>query len=124
MAQQATPGDGPKYERIADALRARIAAGEWEIGNPIPTIALLAAEYKAAGNTVERAIAELRKDGIVQSTQGSGIFVMRRDRVPSGEYVALTGRLDAMGAEVRQLRETVADLRAAVERMQATQPQS
>jgi GntR family transcriptional regulator len=110
MAQEATPGDGPKYERIAAALRARITAGEWEIGNPIPTIAQLAGEYRAAGNTVERAIAELRKEGLVQSTQGSGIYVMRRDRLPSGEFVELMKRLDGMAEEVRRLRERIESL--------------
>ncbi len=40
------PREAP-YLAVADALRARILAGEWEIGDRLPSRAQLAAEYAA-----------------------------------------------------------------------------
>lgn len=64
----------PKWEQIADVLRARIASGE------LPPSALvsevqLEAEFDVARGTVRKATAALREEGLLVTTPGMGSFV-------------------------------------------------
>ncbi|WP_371670038.1 GntR family transcriptional regulator [Streptomyces sp. NBC_00289] len=64
----------PKWEQIADVLRARIASGE------LPPRALvsevqLEAEFDVARGTVRKATAALREEGLLTTTPGMGSFV-------------------------------------------------
>jgi DNA-binding GntR family transcriptional regulator len=109
-----------KYQRIADDLRARISSGEYPPGSQLPTKAELMARYGVAVNTVERAVDELRKAGIVETLQGAGMFV--REPPADGhspEYLALMEHLTATDDLVRQLAERVDDLEKLVRRGQS-----
>src|SRR5215471_15097732 len=97
------PGQ-PKYQRIADDLRAKISSGEYPPGSQLPTKAELMARYQVAVNTVERAIAELRKAGLVETLQGAGMFVCEPPSFsPSPEYTALSERLTALSEQMGQI---------------------
>lgn len=65
----------PRYQQIKDNLRARIAAGEWDVGDAIPPEEALAAEFAVARMTVNRALRELTDAGVLRRAQGSGTFV-------------------------------------------------
>jgi DNA-binding GntR family transcriptional regulator len=102
-----------KYQRIADDLRARISSGEYPPGSQLPTKADLMARYQVAVNTVERAIDELRKAGLVETLQGAGMFVCEppeTDGRHSPEYTALMERLDGTDDLVRRLADRVDEL--------------
>lgn len=100
-----------KYERIADDLRARISSGEYPPGSRLPTKAELMTRYQVAVNTVERAIEELRKAGIVETLQGAGMFVCEPPGiVHSPEYTALMERLAGIHDQVKKLADRVDDL--------------
>lgn len=64
-----------RYQEIADAVRERLRAGEWKVGDRLPQLRDLAKEYNANHNTVGRAIAVLETEGYVVAVQGSGITV-------------------------------------------------
>lgn len=64
-----------RYQEIADALRARIEAGEWETGERLPRLDDLAVEYDVNRHTVGRAVASLEADGYIWAVQGRGITV-------------------------------------------------
>lgn len=104
----------PKYRQIADDLRARIEAGEYPPGARLPSKAELMSSYDVALNTVDNAIGVLRSLGLAQTRQGVGTYVC--DPLPTGqpssEYEAMTGRVDELAEEIRQMRERL----AAVER--------
>jgi len=100
-----------KYQRIADDLRARISSGEYPPGSQLPTKADLMARYQVAVNTVERAIDELRKAGLVETLQGAGMFVREPPEAPhSPEYTALMEHLAGTDDQVRRLAERVDEL--------------
>ncbi|MFJ6003913.1 winged helix-turn-helix domain-containing protein [Arthrobacter sp. NPDC092385] len=65
-----------QYETIYQALRARIEAGEFTVGDQLPSIAALQDEYgvKSLG-TIRAAHQMLIEDGLVRSEQGRGVFV-------------------------------------------------
>jgi DNA-binding LacI/PurR family transcriptional regulator len=67
-----TPQEGhtPLYKRIKAEIQQRIAAAELTPGMPLPTRAALAAHYHTTRATIDRAMQELTRDGVV--TGGSG----------------------------------------------------
>ncbi|WP_052851967.1 GntR family transcriptional regulator [Streptomyces avicenniae] len=72
----------PPYLRIADALRQRIASGEWSLEDRLPSRARFAEEYGVGENVVRRAQEYLISQGLLEGRAGSGTYVARpRERV-------------------------------------------
>jgi GntR family transcriptional regulator len=71
-------GDAALYRQLADDLRARILAGEFATGDPIPTEAELSRSYRASRITVRHALDLLAQEGLVHREQGRGSFVRPR----------------------------------------------
>lgn len=67
----------PLYQRLREELLARIAAGEWRPGEPIPTEAELTKRYGVAIGTVRKAVDTLVNEGLLLRSQGRGTFVRR-----------------------------------------------
>ncbi len=63
-------------DMVVDALRRRIGAGEFPPGAKLPTEGQLTAHFGVSRTVVREAIAALAADGLVQSRQGAGLFVM------------------------------------------------
>lgn len=62
-----TPANDAPYQRIAAELRQRIASGAIEVGEQLPSEKALAVELGVATNTVSKAMAELRREGLVET---------------------------------------------------------
>lgn len=77
----------PHYLRIADALAARLATES--AGWRLPSVQALARKEKVALNTANRALAELRRRGLVVSRRGSGTYSLGR----TGPVVRVFGYL-------------------------------
>jgi GntR family transcriptional regulator len=69
-------GPEPAYLQLAQLLRERIQAGDWESG-PLPSIAQLQGEYDIGKDTVIRAIKILESDGLVFTVARRGTYVKR-----------------------------------------------
>ncbi|KAB8171115.1 UTRA domain-containing protein [Streptomyces sp. 3MP-14] len=65
----------PPYLRIADVLRQRIASGEWQPGDRLPSRARFAEEYDVGDNVVRRAQEHLISQGLLEGRAGSGTYV-------------------------------------------------
>jgi DNA-binding GntR family transcriptional regulator len=63
------------YKGIAEALRARLASGEFQPGAVLPSEAALVAEYSVARNTVRRALDQLAEEGLIVTRPGRGRLV-------------------------------------------------
>lgn len=113
MARQAGTA-GPKYRQIAEDLRAQIKDGEYPPGSRLPTKAELMAEYHVAVNTVERAIEELRKAGLVETAQGAGMFVRERPLGSTSSPSTTDERVGQLESEVAALRKDFGLLQAQV----------
>ncbi|KGN34770.1 GntR family transcriptional regulator [Knoellia sinensis KCTC 19936] len=80
-----TPGDGPAYQGVADALRLLIADGRIAVGTRLPSERDLTAALGLSRTTVSSAYAVLRERGYLTSRRGSGSVaslpagVVRRD---------------------------------------------
>lgn len=64
-----------KYEEITEHLRSRIAAGEFEPGDILPSGRDLAEQWSVSRATVIKAMDVLRNDGVVEARQGTGFVV-------------------------------------------------
>ena len=62
--------------QVQDALRSRIADGQFTPGDRLPSEAQLTREFGVSRTVVREAIAALRSDGLVEPRQGAGVFVL------------------------------------------------
>ena len=69
------------YERIVDELRAEILAGRRAAGERLPSEHELADLYSTSRPTVRRAVARLKAEGLVVTSQGRGAFVRPKPHV-------------------------------------------
>ncbi|MEV8099436.1 GntR family transcriptional regulator [Kitasatospora sp. NPDC085879] len=70
----------PRYQQIAEELRAAIASGEYPPGSRIPGENALMQLYGVARNTARQALAVLKDAGLTEARKGSGVYV-RVDRL-------------------------------------------
>jgi CheY-like chemotaxis protein len=77
---------GPRAQRVLDAVRERIATGEWQAGTKLPAHTELAETYGVAPLTVRQVIARLEREGLVVREHGRGTFV-RRAALPAALVV-------------------------------------
>ncbi len=118
------------YEQVAEALAARIAAGEPKVGERLPSERDLAQTFGVSRPTVREAVIALELDGLVEVKMGSGVYV--RAKRPTGGKAgetdigpfellearrAVEGEACAMAA-LRMTSETIAQLRALVDEME------
>lgn len=76
VAATAAPlGASPSATRLLDAFRKAIAQGEWRPDARIPTERDLAQQFRAARNTVRRALKILEDEGRIHREVGRGTFV-------------------------------------------------
>ncbi|WP_250404408.1 GntR family transcriptional regulator [Streptomyces cellostaticus] len=74
------------YLQVAEALRQKIEARE--IAEGLPSQAALMRAYGVSRSTIERALAALKAEGVIESVQGAGWFVAGTgDRRPLVERV-------------------------------------
>jgi DNA-binding GntR family transcriptional regulator len=72
-----------RYRDIAQDLQARIAGREFAPGDQLPSIQSLMEHYRVPGlNTIRQAQQLLVDDGLVETRQGVGSFVLRSEPVP------------------------------------------
>jgi GntR family transcriptional regulator len=81
-------GSGPKWQQIADDLRAQIDTGDLAPGDPIPSETQLTDRYGVARATVRQAVQALRTSGLVVVEHG------RATRVRASIGNSGTQRLD------------------------------
>ena len=65
-------GDRPVYQQIMALIRGGILTGELSPGQKIPSVRDLAAQAQVNPNTVQRALTELEREGLLVSGGTSG----------------------------------------------------
>ena len=86
MIQIATGDPRPISKQIVDAVRMKIATGDLETGDQLPSVRGLAQQLTVNPNTVAKAYAELATEGWVESRQGLGLYVATpRQRLSDAE---------------------------------------
>lgn len=65
----------PLYAQIAELVRLDIVSGLYQPGTKLPSVRELAAQAKVNPNTMQKALAELERSGLVHSMRTSGRFI-------------------------------------------------
>ena len=68
-------GDRPVYQQIMENIRGAVLGGELPPGGRVPSVRELAMQAQVNPNTMQRALTELERDGLVYSQQTSGRYV-------------------------------------------------
>ena len=82
----------PIYTQIIDEMTMRIASGAYEPGDKLPSVRDLAVDAGVNPNTMQRALAELERKGLVYSERTSGRFVTKEETVLSELHEELAKR--------------------------------
>ncbi len=104
----------PPYRQVANHLRAAILTGEFEPGDQLPTGGQLSEMYGVARMTVQKAIQVLRKEDLIVSRQGSGVFVKGRPTGPSGLRRHIEAGFEAAEVTIDYLGYAAESLRSAL----------
>ncbi|WP_405877972.1 GntR family transcriptional regulator [Streptomyces sp. NBC_00005] len=105
-----TAEDLQPYQRIVQDVKDQVRLGRLKGNDKLPSTRELADHYGVAPGTVQRALAELRAEGVVYSHQGRGSFI-RESAVDAVD--------DPTSRAVKRLEEKVADLTERLERLEA-----
>ena len=67
--------DRPIYVQLKEQIKLMIVSGTYPAGSKLPAVRDLAAEASVNPNTLQKALAELEREGLVYSQRTSGRFV-------------------------------------------------
>lgn len=74
--------DRPTYVQLMETITAAIASGTLAAGSRLPSVREMAAQAGVNPNTMQRALAELERDGLLYSQRTAGRFVTdQSDRI-------------------------------------------
>ncbi len=76
----------PMYLQIMEQIKQRIAVGDWQAGQPIPSSRQLAGDIQVSVITVKRAYLELEREGVIATQHGKGSVVAAGTDVASQIY--------------------------------------
>jgi len=82
----------PLYYQLETILRKKIASGDFQPDNPMPSEEMLAAEYEVSRITVRQALASLEKDGFIIRQRGRGTFVS--DNTETLDFPKFSGSIE------------------------------
>jgi GntR family transcriptional regulator len=101
------------YKQIADDLRTRIVGGELSPGQDVPTEAELATQWSTSRGPIRNALAQLRSEGLIETTRGRPARVVQRkagQRID--ESVPFTRWAEEIGAQPGARTQEIALRRA------------
>lgn len=76
-------GDRPVYQQIMETLRGAIVKGELTPGQKVPSVRDLAADAQVNPNTMQRALTELEREGLLVGGGTSGRTVTTNQEILS-----------------------------------------
>lgn len=65
----------PIYQQIMEHIKLSIAVGEYNAGDKLMAVRDLAAEAEVNPNTMQKALSELEREGLLRSQRTSGRFI-------------------------------------------------
>jgi DNA-binding transcriptional regulator YhcF (GntR family) len=103
----------PIYTQLIDEIKGQIAAGRLAPGEKIDSIRDLAAFYAVNPNTVQRALSELERGGLLSTRRASGktvtediqVIKVLRSRVASERIESLLSAMESLGFSAGETRE-------------------
>ncbi|MBQ1604349.1 MAG: GntR family transcriptional regulator [Lachnospiraceae bacterium] len=100
----------PIYEQIVNQFKNLIASGVLTTDEKIPSVRNLAMELSINPNTIQKAYAELERQGYIYTVKGRGNFVCQAEKLAKLKTQEVLDHLEAVaqeaeksGMEIKQL---------------------
>jgi len=106
----------PIYVQLREQIRAAIGQGRLAPGMQLPTMRQVAVQLKIDLNTVQRAYAELEREGVLTTVRGRGSFVAANP-LPQDKRAPAEGLALKVAAEARSQGVDLEALAAALARL-------
>ncbi len=102
--------EAPIYSQIIEQIKAGIITGAFPPGEKLPSVRDMAAEAGVNPNTMQRAMAELEREGLVHSQRTSGRLVTEDENainqakrsLAKGHVQAFLKAMDALGFDLEE----------------------
>lgn len=108
----------PIYEQIIENVKTLIVSGVLQRDEQLPSVRQLAQELAINPNTIQRAYAELEREGIIYSLKGRGSFVgSSLGELRSVQQTELLAQLEVLSRELMQLEVRKEQILAVVEQV-------
>ena len=108
--------DKPVYIRLREVIGDAILAGQYDDGDPLPSVRALAAEEQANPLTVAKAYQGFQDEGLITVKRGVGMFVApgararlresERNRFLKEDLPAIRARMRRLGIDASVLSES------------------
>ena len=96
--------DAPIYAQLIRGIQIRIVAGIFPTGERLPSVRDLAAESGVNPNTMQRALSELEREGLLYSARTTGRYVTDDVKLVNSLKRRLAeGRIGAFLQDMREL---------------------
>jgi DNA-binding GntR family transcriptional regulator len=108
----------PRYQQIADDLRAQITNGRYAPGDQLPSIVELCHTYRVSKVTASSALAVLDQDGIIAVRHGRRSIVLTPQKsLSASDVVQVRQQVGAITHRQEQISHHVASLEQALRRI-------
>lgn len=112
-------GDRPIYQQLMERLTEQIVSGQLGAGAKVPPVRELAAEAGVNPNTMQRALADLEREGLMYTNRTSGRYVTEDRQMITTIREKIAGdRITEFLAGMNQLGFTEQEIVALLEKRQ------
>ena len=92
------------FENVAQVLRAQILAGDFEVGERLPTESRMTEIFGVSRTVVREAVASLAASNLVEARHGAGVFVLDHPTRKIGAITAEMGTRISQAVNVLEVR--------------------
>mgnify|MGYP002512784305 CR=1 FL=1 len=89
----------PIYEQIVERFQELMMSGVMKEDSQLPSVRSLAMDLSINPNTIQRAYAELERQGYIYSVKGKGSFVAENSRMRDSKKAAVCRKQEEVAAE-------------------------
>lgn len=109
-------GNAPIYTQLVDQMKLGIVSGEWIPGQRIPAVRELAVDAGVNPNTMQRALQELERQGLMFSQRTSGRFITEdREMIEDAKRTLANRHISAFIRQMQALGYTRQEIVAMLE---------
>lgn len=111
--------DRPIYLQLMEHLRLLIVCGDYKPGDRLPSVRELAEEAAVNPNTVQKALAELERSGIIHTQRTNGRFITEdaekikqaREQLAGEQIQEFLLKMKSLGYEPDEIPELIQSFR-------------
>ena len=110
----------PIYTQLLERIRLLIISGQYPAGSKLPSVRDLASESSVNPNTMQRALTELERSGLIYSQRTSGRFVTEdeelikqmKESIGQEKILTFFREMEQLGYEAEEIIELIQKLKS------------